>query len=238
MKHYCDYDALGQYPSGTFNSQFKTDLQGKLIEVERISYEPKVTSSFKDGAYKTFRTLVPVTLYRVFGLYIGNTNPTPKGAQLIGGFASTEFAESIIDAKLRLALAPAWYNTKMYEAKLIVPAGQILSIGTVASVKLNTGTVLPGGADQVLLPYGWPEAWIIGYRRLTGRQLQTYPYFTANKPTGCSTKETLYTKICPACGCEEIRELLPNEQFTVIGCKGNQYTLRSLCLNPECQYYW
>ena len=113
MKHYCDYDALGQYPSGTFNSQFKTDLQGKLIEIERAPYEPMVTSSFKDGAYKTFRTLVPIPLYRVFGLYIGNTNPTPKGAQLIGGFASTEFAESIIDAKLRLALAPSWLNTKM-----------------------------------------------------------------------------------------------------------------------------
>ena len=238
MKHYCDYDALGQYPSGTFNSQFKTDLQGKLIEVERVSYEPQITSSFKDGAYRTFCTLVPITLYRVFGLYKGNTNPAPKGAQLRGGFASTEFAESIIDAKLRLALAPAWFNTKMYEAKLIVPAGQILSIGTVASVKLNTGTVLPGGADQVLLPREWPEDWIIGYRRLTGRQLQTYPYFTANKPSGYSTKETLYTKICPVCGCEEIRELLRDEQFTIIGCKGNQYTLRSLCLNPECQYYW
>ena len=238
MKHCCDYDALGQYPSGTFNSQFKTDLKGKLIEVVHVSYEPQITSSFKDGSYKTFRTLTPIVLYRVFGLYKGDTNSMPKGARLGGGFASTEFAESIIDAKLRLALDPAWFNTKMYESKLIVPAGQIISVGIVASVKLKTGTILPGGADQVLLPYGWPEDWITGYRRLTGRQLQTYPYFTANKPTGHSTKETLYTKICPACGCEEIRELLPSEQLAIIGCKGNQYTLRSLCLNPECQYYW
>lgn len=238
MKHYCDYDALEHYPSGTFNSQFKTDLQGKLLEVERASYEPQITSSFKDGDYKTFRTLAPIRLYRVFGLYKGGTNSELKGARLGGGFASTEFAESIIDAKLRLALAPAWFNTKMYEAMLIVPIGEMLSIGIVASVKLNTGTVLPGGADQVLLPYGWPEDWITGYRRLTSRQLQSLPYFTSNKPTVYNTKETLYTRICPACGCEEIHELSMNEQFTISGCKGNQYTMHSHCLNPECQYYW
>lgn len=92
-----------------------------------------------------------------------------------GRFASTEFAESVIDAKLRLALDPKWANTKMYEAKLLIPPNIIISLGIVAPVKLPTGTVLPGGAEQIILPFNWPKEWIQGYRRVSGRQLQSRP---------------------------------------------------------------
>ena len=181
--------------------------------------------------------MAPIVLYRVFGQYRGS-GPTPKGARLNGGFASTEFAESIIDAKLRLALDPAWANTKMYEARLIVPAGISISIGTVASVVLKTGTVLPGGADQILLPQGWPESWITGYRRLTARQLQAPPCFSPQRPPEYDSKENLYRMICPVCGCEKCQKLPEEEQFTITGSKGNQYVMQYVCLNPDCQYYW
>ena len=196
MLNCCDYDVITLYHSGELNSRYKTDLTGKLECVERIPYGPQVTASFKGGVYQSFRTMAPIVLYRVFGQYRGS-GPTQKGARLNGGFASTEFAESIIDAKLRLALDPAWANTKMYEARLIVPAGISISIGTVASVVLKTGTVLPGGADQMLLPQGWPESWITGYRRLTARQLQAPPCFSPQRPPEYDSKENLYRMICP-----------------------------------------
>lgn len=43
---------------------------------------------------------------------------TNNGAKLNGAFASTEFAESIIDAKVRLALNPEWMNKKSIKLKL------------------------------------------------------------------------------------------------------------------------
>ncbi len=237
MLNCCDYDAITFYQSGQFNSNYKTDMNGKLKRVERIPYGTQITDSFQDGAYQTFRTMEPIVLYRVFGQYRGSGS-VPKGARLNGSFASTEFAESIIDAKLRLALDPAWANTKMYEAKLNVPAGVTISIGRVASVVLKTGTVLPGGADQILLPLGWPESWITGYRRLTARQLKSPPCFSSKKPPESDSKENLYRMICPACGCEECRKMLGEEQFTITGSKGNSYIMQYACMNPDCQYYW
>ena len=234
----CDYDSIVHYPSGGFNAQYKTNLHGKVTEIARIPYNSRVTDSFRDSAYKTYRTTEPIVLYRVFGQYLGEGSSAPKGAGLNGSFASTEFAESIIDAKLRLALDPAWANTKMYEARLIVPANIMISVGIVASVRLKTGTVLPGGADQILLPKGWPEDWITGYRRLTSRQLQAPPYFNSQKPSEYDRKENLYRMICPSCGCEEYRKLEAEEQFTIIGQKGNRYIMQYVCLNPDCQYHW
>lgn len=238
MINYCDYDAITHYQPGEFNSKYKTDLAGKLQCIERIFYGPQVTDSFQDGSYQTYRTIEPIVLYRVFGQYRSPAKNIPQGARLNGNFASTEFAESIIDAKLRLALDPAWSNTKMYEAKLMVPAGITISVGIVASVPLKTGTILPGGADQVLLPQGWPESWIIGYRRLTSRQLNACPCFLLQKPGEYDEKENLYRMVCPACGCERYQKLSDNEQFTIVGWKGNQYVMQYRCLNPECQYHW
>ncbi|MCX4372628.1 MAG: hypothetical protein OSJ58_12520 [Dysosmobacter sp.] len=220
MLNCCDYDVITLYHSGELNSRYKTDLTGKLECVERIPYGPQVTASFKGGVYQSFRTMAPIVLYRVFGQYRGS-GPTQKGARLNGGFASTEFAESIIDAKLRLALDPAWANTKMYEARLIVPAGISISIGTVASVVLKTGTVLPGGADQILLPQGWPESWITGYRRLTARQLQLPPCFSPQRPPEYDSKENLYRMICPVCGCEECQKLPEENSSPLQAAKGS-----------------
>lgn len=70
------------------------------------------------------KTQKAVVLYRLYGRYQkGPSDPSSQtvGARMRGRFASTEFAESVIDAKLRLALDPKWANTKMYEAKLLIP---------------------------------------------------------------------------------------------------------------------
>ena len=103
-------------------------------------------------------------MYRLYGKYQKN-EPRPRGVTASGAghnsrFVSTEFVESVIDARMRLALNLKWKNTQIFEAKLIVSSGTTINIGIVAPVVLPTGAVLPGGAPQIMLPPGWPEKWI------------------------------------------------------------------------------
>ena len=89
--------------------------------------EEEQTRTFQDGKYGTFLTRLPLVVYRLYGKYQRTDDtsrlPSAPGARLGGQYVSTEFAESCIDAKMRLALDPGWHNTKMYEAILVVPAG-------------------------------------------------------------------------------------------------------------------
>ena len=212
MKRCCDYDAIVHYQAGTFASRFADDMEGKLLPVERDRLEPWEAESFLNGKYDTYITREPIVMYRLYGKY-QKEEEAPVGARLGGRFVSTEFAESAIDAKLRLALQPGWKNTKMYEAKLIVPAGTRVNVGIVAPVTTPTGNVLPGGAPQIMLPEGWPEEIIEG-------------------------KEKLYPDICPRCCYPKVRKLDLNEYITITGSKGRRYTLKKECLNAECQYHW
>lgn len=238
MKRYCDYDAIVHYKEGTFASQFADDMKGKLEPVERDVLEPWETESFLDGKYETYISREPIVMYRLYGKY-KKEEAQPVGARLGGRFVSTEFAESTIDAKLRLALKPGWKNTKMYEAKLIVPAGTRLNIGIVAPVTIPSGEVLPGGAPQIMLPEGWTEEWVQGYRRVSGQQLQIEPTYWPEKPEEIiDDKGKLYPDICPRCCYPRIRALSPGEQFDITGCKGGVYTMKKVCLNQGCGYYW
>ena len=238
MKRYCDYDAIVHYQAGTFASRFADDMEGKLLPVERDELAPWEAESFLNGKYDTYITREPIVMYRLYGKY-QKDEAAPVGARLGGRFVSTEFAESAIDAKLRLALQPGWMNTKMYEAKLIVPAGTRVNVGIVAPVTTPTGNVLPGGAPQIMLPEGWPEEWVQGYRRVSGRQLQIEPTYWPEKPEVIiAGRENLYPDICPRCCYPRVRKLSPGEQFEITGCKGRVYTMKKVCLNPECGYYW
>lgn len=243
MKRYCDYDAIVHYQPGEFASKFADNLNEKLEPTDMDALEDEQANTFQDGQYGTFLTHLPLTVYRLYGKYqradaIWETSRA-RGARLGGQYASTEFAESSIDAKIRLALDPRWCNTKMYEAKLVVPAGIKLYVGRVAPVTLPTGTILPGGAPQILLPPNWPETWAQGYRRISGRQIQIAPTYWPIKPDELAQgKEERYPDVCPRCCYPHVRKLKPDEVVTVIGTKGRSYTLRSCCLNPECCYYW
>ena len=96
-----------------------------------------------------------ITLYRSFG----------GKADAGGAFATTRPAESRIQAKLDLALLPEWGNSRAYEAEIQIPAGQRVNIGIVAPQTIKgSGTLLPGGAVQILLPKDWPLEWITKIR--------------------------------------------------------------------------
>ena len=58
----------------------------------------------------------------------------------------------------------------------------ILNIGIVAPVKLLSGTILEGCADQVLLPENWSEKWVVGYRFVTSEPSMDYSEYTTKKP--------------------------------------------------------
>lgn len=239
--NFCDYDSLKHYAPGSFNSKYKTDLTGSIQEIEKDSLPDDIASNFLHKQYQTGKTLNDLVLYRVFGLY-SQTNGEVKGARSSGNYASTEFAESLIDAKLRLALAPEWFSTKAYEEKILLPKGSIINIGIVAPVTLKTGTVLPGGADQILLPRNWSEEdWTIGYRRVTTRQLINPPEFKLKKSDlpESDVKATVYKiPVCCYCSGFDVTKLEESEQFEVEGSKGNRYIMRFHCNNPKCGFYW
>ena len=243
--NFCDYDSMEHYPSGSFTVRHKTVLTKKLKEVEKQILPEWLTLSFLKCEYRTCITLDDLVLYRIFGLYRmkdedSNLKP-PVGAKSLGCFASTEFAESLIDAKMRLALDPSWLNTKVYEEKILLPKGNIINVGIVAPVKLKTGVILPGGADQILLPQNWREEWVIGYRRVTSRQLMNPPSFTLKKSDlpEFDIKETLYKiTACCCCGGSDVTKLDEADQVAVIGSKNNRYILKYHCNNPDCGFYW
>lgn len=83
---------------------------------------------------------------------------------------------------MRLALDPQWNNALYIEEKIIVPKDVIINVGIVAPVKLLSGNVLEGGADQVLLPFDWSEEWVVGYRFVTSEPLMDYPQYMKEKP--------------------------------------------------------
>lgn len=170
-------EGLG-FKSGSTNQKFRTDLKDKVIETKLDTLPNGIVSSFMNGEYKTYITVEEIVLYRTYGRGYSKN----RGASWNGSYASTEFAESRIDVKIRLALKPEWVNTRLVEEKILVPIGTKINVGVVAPVILDTGTVLDGGAKQVLLPMSWPKEWVIGYREVTSKPLMDYPEFCQMPP--------------------------------------------------------
>jgi hypothetical protein len=98
-----------------------------------------------------------MTYYRVYG---GNAQPN-------GGFVATAPATNRIQAKIDSALLPEWGNTRQFEATIVVPKGTVVNIGTVAPQTTKSGTVLTGGADQILLPRGYDASLIKNSRTVS-----------------------------------------------------------------------
>jgi len=141
--------------SGSFdvNGKYRTKIDSKVIEVKKANLPDFIEATYTDGYYRTVETLEDVKVYRTYG---GKAN---QG----GAYATTSPASTRIDAKIDTALLPEWGNSRKYEIEITIPKGQQLNIGKVAPQTIeSTGTVLSGGADQILLPQGWPPEWITG----------------------------------------------------------------------------
>lgn len=234
----CDYDALTTYEPGSFCSQYRTDLTGKIERTDMAAItDPKDLKSFLNQSYESYVTTAPLILYRAFGA-VKKDSGKIAGAWASGRFVSTEFAESIIDVKIRLALVPEWFNTRMYEEKLRVPIGMKFYLGIVAPVKLKSGAILSGGAQQILLTERCKKEWVLGYRRIMSRQITHMPKYKLADISEEIEKKDLYSSICPLCGSTNIVTLGKDEQFSIKGSKGNTYMMKHHCLDTDCEYYW
>ncbi|MBQ8625836.1 MAG: hypothetical protein IJ419_06730 [Agathobacter sp.] len=238
----CDYDEMILYKSGEFNCKYKTNLDGKLKSVERQTLSKEEEKSFLDAKYETYETLEDVILYRVFGKYIGKNTGKEHGAGILGAYATTEFAESIIDVKNRLALLPQWRNTKMFELKFCLPKGSVINIGITAPQPPREKT-FAGGAEQIILPRISREEmdkWVIGYRRIGARQLTKIPSYPFTSVEEVVESINLYSVFCPECQSSHIHTIKDDEKkkYTFTGSKGGIYTMQYRCLNPQCEYMW
>ncbi|WP_420919559.1 RHS repeat-associated core domain-containing protein [Xenorhabdus bovienii] len=125
-------------------------------EVEKDSLPDWMVKSFKNDEYKTVVTTEDTVLYRTFG---GN-------ARIDGGFVTTSPSSNKIQAKIDSALLPEWKNTRQYESTIVVPKGTRLQVGKVKEQFTKSGTRLDDGADQIVLPLGYPMSWVKDVRFL------------------------------------------------------------------------
>ncbi|MEG0564354.1 hypothetical protein [Anaerorhabdus sp.] len=144
--------------SGIGVSKYATAIDDKVSIINKKDLPESLGITFTDAEYRTVITNEEVKVYRTFG----------GRADAVGGFATTYPSNSRIESKIDLALLPEWGNTRAYEAEISIPIGQELTIGKVALKKIKgTGTVLQGGADQILLPKDWPPEWITRIRNVS-----------------------------------------------------------------------
>ena len=146
---------FGEYLRKENQIKYPTGIDGSVKIIEKADLPSWIVDSFQDGQYRTVVTTEEVTVYRTFG---GHSDAG-------GGFVTSSPAQNRIQAKIDTALLPEWKNTRMYEVEIRIPKGETLSIGKVAPQKISlSGTVLKGGADQILLPQDWPLEWISDFR--------------------------------------------------------------------------
>ena len=100
-----------------------------------------------------------MVVYRTFGGKAGEN----------GAFATTVPAGSRMSSKIDSALLPEWKNSRQYEAVIEIPKGTELNIGKVEQQTTQTGTILQGGGDQILLPQNSPKEWIKEIKEVPSR---------------------------------------------------------------------
>ena len=137
-----------------------TEIDGLVKDIEHVDLPLSLITTFTDNQYRTVETTEPVTVYRIYG---GDAN-------IGGAFTTTVPSISEDDSRQKSALLPEWNNTCEYEAKIEIPKGEVLNIGTVKEqVDSKTGQKYLGGGDQILMPANWyinhPE-WVVEIRKL------------------------------------------------------------------------
>ncbi|MCF2941942.1 transposase, partial [Paenibacillus alkaliterrae] len=139
--------------------KYATAIDNKVTLKEQVELPSWLKETYTDGHYRTVVTNESISVYRTFG---GNAGEN-------GAFATTVPAANRITSKINSALLPEWKNSRQYEAVIEIPIGTELNIGKVELQKTQTGTILQGGGDQILLPQNWPKEWIKEIREVPSR---------------------------------------------------------------------
>jgi hypothetical protein len=102
--------------------------------------------------YYTLETTKDIIVYRVYG----------GGADKVGAYATFDDLSGLSRDEIRqkLALKEDW-NSIEYISEIKIPAGEKINIGSVKSQIELDGTILNGGASQILMPYKDWSNWIL-----------------------------------------------------------------------------
>jgi hypothetical protein len=133
---------------GSVANEYATAIDGKVMILPKESLFGDAATTFLNQEYRTVETLQEVTLFRDFG----------NSAGLKGSFATTTASATRND----IAVLEEWGNNMRYKAEIKVPSQKKLNIGKAGPQPLPPATpILTGGADQIIMPYQWPEEWIV-----------------------------------------------------------------------------
>ena len=134
---------------GKTSIQAGTAIDNKVRVINKARLNIGTAQTFKNGNYQTVMTNQNVLVYRKFG---GGANQ----GKLLGAYATTQPNANRNDT----AVYPKW-STYRFEAQIEIPQGQIINIGKVgAQPPNNPNPKYRGGADQILMPVGYPFSWV------------------------------------------------------------------------------
>lgn len=146
---------------------YSTAIDHQVTVVAKVDLPSNLVETFNDGVYRTVQTTQEVTLYRNFG-----------GSAKVNGSYATTITTATRD---ELALIPDFNNTMRFRSTIKVPPGQAFSLGKVGPWP-PSNPILPGGADQIILPQFYNEAWIYEVVDLQTGQVYTLEQFKTAFP--------------------------------------------------------
>ncbi|MFD2506046.1 hypothetical protein ACFSS9_16025 [Paenibacillus septentrionalis] len=152
-------EGTGKNAVPEINPKYATAIDNKVTLKDQVELPSWLKETFTEGQYRTVVTNENIIVYRTFGGKAGEN----------GAFATTVPAANRISSKIDSALLPEWKNSRQYEAVIEIPKGTELNIGKVEQQMTQTGTILQGGGDQILLPQNWPKEWIKEMREVPSR---------------------------------------------------------------------
>lgn len=142
-----------------------------ILPQERLFGNDSLT--FLHGQYQTVVTTLPTRLYRAFG-----------GVAMAGGsFVTPDSVGDTNATRKDLAILMAWGNTLAFEAVIKVPVATKLNVGRAAP----QGD-LPGGGEQVIMPFKWNVEWIERVYSTRSSESWTLAEFRAAYPQYFPTK--------------------------------------------------
>ncbi len=128
--------------------KYLTAIEDAVVEVPKKEIKvPDIVESFKDGYYRTVKTIKKTKVFRDFG----------DEAKANGSFTTTNLNAT----KESTAILDDFNNTMQYKAEIEIPPNQELQIGKIGEQPPGSSNPIhKGGDDQILLPQNYDVNWI------------------------------------------------------------------------------
>lgn len=128
---------------GTFDVSPNHCLDGHIKEADSPEIlEKSIQETFLDSQYRTVITTEEIKLYRIYG----------GSAKREGSYCTDQIPTDRMAIKTDLALNALWKNSRTEYCEVTIPKGTVLNVGKAAAQITESGYLLPGGMDQIVLP--------------------------------------------------------------------------------------